>query len=227
MAAFSDVATPDLPLAEYRRPWLDGLIVSILLIMLGAVIIWLALRQSPPDLFVVAGGVALALLFLGVAMYKLLRTRHRRLQIFEQGLLDRRLTNSRLYRWDAIAQISSQLLTTHGVTTLQIDIRLQDGKRLKLGGWPNLSRYAARAASPTPQLSLFQLLLAIKEASYPHRLAAASARLDTGERIAFGKLQLSQGGLQVKAATLPWWQVGDIDEREGILVIVQIARPER
>jgi Family of unknown function (DUF6585) len=216
----SDVRAPDAPLAEYRQPWSDGLIVSILLIIVGGGIVWFALRQSPPDLYGIVGGTALALLFLGLGIYTLLYKRARRLQIFEDALVDLYLTKSYRYPWDTIAQISSQLVETHGVTTLQISIWFEDGKKLRLGGWPNRAQLDARAAGPTAQLSLFQLLLAIQEASYPHRLAAASARFDAGKHIAFGKFQLSHEGVHVKGTTLPWWQVADIDERDGILAVV-------
>src|SRR5262245_5065202 len=108
MATLPDVVAPDLLRAEYRRPWFDDFIVSILLIAVGGGLIWLGARQSRPDQVEIVGGAALALLFLGVAIYTLVYQRDRRLQLFAHGLLDRRPLNSRLYPWDAIAQVSSQ-----------------------------------------------------------------------------------------------------------------------
>jgi hypothetical protein len=170
----------------------------------------------------------MAIGFLSLGIYLVRRDFKRRLRVFEHGLIDQRIVGYRVFRWDEVGQVRSQVIAPHGI--LQLSLKRQDGKKLGLADSPYLSQFQSPSLSGVRRLSLADLLAIIQQASYSHRLARFIRQYDAGQPVIFDKFQISSSGFHANGHVLRWTQVGDIDADTGaslLLVKTTQQRPWR
>jgi tetratricopeptide (TPR) repeat protein len=213
------------PIGEYRPRWIGLSLAMILLACFGIWTIWIGVQQ-PFNLITLLFGAALAIGCFSLGFLLILRDAKRRLQVFELGLIDQRLTGHEVFRWDEIGQIRSELFSGYGMG--RINLRRRDGKKLMLAGAPHLSRFQSLSLGSIQRLSLLDLLAIIEQASYPHRLATLERQYDAGQPVVFDKFKISSSGIHAKGTVLPWSQIDDIDtDAEANMMLVKRAGQQR
>jgi hypothetical protein len=169
---------------------------------------WLAVQQG-------VGGKIVMLLFLGPLLSVLLLYHGCRLVffplrvwLFPEGLARIRGSEVAIQRWDRIESIDVETIGTYTGTHYAFTIHGEHGQQLDFG----------RGIADLDDRDLERLVAVVR--SHPELIhATTSARLDRGETVEFGPLQISLQGIAHAGKMLPWEQVARFQVEFGKLEI--------
>ena len=169
----------------------------------------IAVAQDTRVFCVPLGGLVLTAL--GVWSYiRAERRTHRRVQVYEHGLVDLERGETRAFPWASVAEVHQAIVTqrdrrTHVALTTHTYTVTDD---------------SGRAATFDDTIEHVQALgEAIQRAVSERLLAEALRALDQGETVAFGRLAVSRNGVSDGERSLPWSGVESIALERGYVTV--------
>ena len=202
------------PIGEYRggasTPVILGISAAFLLI-LGIFF----LNSIPPSadprgmVFTSMFLIAIALIFLGGMVWKILRGRSAHAQLFEQGFVISLGGKTTTARWDDIISVTQKIVRSsyNGIpvgTSYLFTILLANGETVRVDN----------TFGKTGQLGN-----TIQRMSANALLPRAIASYQSGAWLPFGKISISQAGISNDKETVPWSNIKQVMLQNGALII--------
>jgi hypothetical protein len=192
------------------RPSQAAVIIVLVVIGVLAIIFAIGATGSSSDGGGFAVGLVICLLLaLGVILLSVFLPRKSVVQ-HERGLaVYRRKELVAVVPWDRIAHVTQAITRTytngvHTNTSYRYSIQTVEGRSFTFS---NGLRHVK------------DLGVRIQEATFPIILARSQAAFNTGQPIQFGKLSLSQAGMQSGSASIPWSEVSGAQVSRGTIYI--------
>jgi uncharacterized protein DUF6585 len=202
------------PIGAYR----GGATTPVILGILGASALLFGiylLNAIPPSadpsgmVFTGITFITIALIFLGVMMWKILKARSASALLFEQGFVISVGGKTTTARWEDITSVTQKIVRTsyNGIpvgTSYRFTIALANGETVRID---NTFGKPGQLGDAIQRLSANALL--------PRALAA----YQSGASLPFGKISISRAGISDGAETPPWSFIKPFTLRNGALII--------
>jgi lipoprotein NlpI len=202
--------------AEYKQS-LIGFSIFSLLFFAGALWMLWAVGTTPPVNRMFAAIIGLfALGWLGFSLWHL-ATYPWRIELYEHGMLARRLVEPLWLPWDGFAELHVKGEAYQGIASIHITLQMQDGRRLRFGNLPNTPRQPRN--SQVPRLGILELGLGMLEITAAARFRHLQTQFDAGRPLVLHKLQIAQQGITWKRRTLSGAQISDLQTDDDLLII--------
>ncbi|HEX8032285.1 MAG TPA: DUF6585 family protein [Ktedonobacterales bacterium] len=202
------------PIGEYH----GGASTPVILGISGAFLLILGiffLNSIPPSadpsgmVFTSIFLIAIALIFLGGMVWKILRGRGAHAQLFEQGFVISLGGKTTTARWDDIVSVTQSITQVryNGIpmpTTYKYTIALANGETVRVD---NTFGKTGKLGDTIQRMSANALL------------PRAIASYQSGASLPFGKISISRAGVSDGKETVPWSNVKQITTQNGVLII--------
>ena len=161
--------------------------------------------------FVIIGlpGLILSIYFI-YRSFTRLRTKHPVIEVYEQGLIDRRKKDSQIIQYADVKALYIAVVVVNGVMNYVLTLDLQNGQKLKIDEHVN---------------NVDNLRRLLEEQIVQHQLPSTIAQYQQGTPIQFNNLQVTQSGLTLGKKTLPWSEFESAEiKRSGSIVSLNIRQ---
>jgi len=153
--------------------------------------------------------IAIALIFLGGMVWKILRGRGAHAQLFEQGFVISLGGKTTTARWDDITSVTQKIVRIryNGIpvrTAYLFTIALANGETVRVD---NTFGKTGKLGDAIERMSANALL------------PRAIASYQSGASLPFGKISISQAGISNDKETVPWSSIKQLTVQNGALIV--------
>jgi hypothetical protein len=192
------------------------LAAALLVFLYGLFVAFLAYQMHGPamldDKLIVPVLVAFALLVPGLAAgWMAYRNWHKGVAVYEGGIAIRDRNGIQSWRWEEIVSLTAAVTRHHfiGIETGTTHV------------YKLYNRQNQRFLFRDIYTNVEELAKAIQDGIFPSVYERAARQYAAGQKIIFGRVAISQSGIQIGKKTFPWSEVQQVSIQRGILKVAK------